>query len=46
MEGVKEALEAINESVEPLGVGGLPFVVLDGYEITPTILWAKVEWEE
>ena len=45
MEGVKEALEAINESVEPLGIGGLPFVVLDGNEITPTIFWAKVEWE-
>ena len=45
MEGVKEALEAINESVEPLGVEGLPFVVLDGNEITPTIFWAKVEWE-
>ena len=45
MMGVKEALEAINESVEPLGVEGLPFVVLDGYEITPTIFWAKVEWE-
>ena len=43
--GVKEALEAINESVEALGVEGLPFVVLDGYEITPTIFWAKVEWE-
>jgi hypothetical protein len=28
-----------------LGVAGLPFVVLDGYEITPTIFWAKVEWE-
>ena len=45
IEGVKEALEAINESVEPLGVEGLPFVVLDGHEITPTIFWAKVEWE-
>ena len=45
MKGVKEALEAIYESVEPLGVEGLPFVVLDGYEITPTIFWAKVEWE-
>ena len=45
MEGVKEALEAINGSVEPLGVEGLPFVVLDGNEITPTIFWAKVEWE-
>ena len=45
MEGVKEALDTINESVEPLGVEGLPFMVLDGYEITPTILWAKVEWD-
>ena len=42
---MKEALEAINESVEALGVEGLPFVVLDDYEITPTIFWAKVEWE-
>ena len=42
---VKEVLEAINESVEPLGVEGLPFVVLDGYEITPTIFSEKVEWE-
>ncbi len=45
MEGVKEALAAMNESVEPLGIEGLPFVVLDGHEITPTIFWAKVELE-
>ena len=45
MEGVKESLEAIKDTVGALGIEGLPFVALDGYEMTPTIFWAKVELE-
>ena len=45
MEGVKESLEAIKDTVDSVGIEGLPFVTLDGYEITPTIFWAKVELE-
>lgn len=45
MEGVKETLEAMNKAVERMGINGLPAMSLDGYEITPTIFWAKVEWD-
>ena len=45
MEGVKKSLEKTNDTVGALGIEGLPFVALDGYEITPTIFWAKVELE-
>lgn len=45
MEGVKETLETMNASVGKLTINGLPFVSLDGHEITPTIFWAKVKWD-
>ena len=40
-----QSLEAIKDTVDSVGIEGLPFVTLDGYEITPTIFWAKVELE-
>ena len=45
MEGVKEVLDSMNKAVERLGINGLPAMSLGGYEITPTIFWAKVEWD-
>lgn len=45
MEGVHEILDRINQEVEQLGVTNLPFLVLNGYEVTSTIFWAKVELE-
>ena len=46
MEGVHETLEQMNQAVKEMKVESLPFVALGGYEITPTIFWAKVEWEK
>ena len=45
MEGVKEVLDSMNKAVERLDINGLPAMSLGGYEITPTIFWAKVEWD-
>jgi len=45
MEGVKEVLDRMNKAVERLDINGLPAMSLGGYEITPTIFWAKVEWD-
>ena len=46
MEGVRETLEQMNQAVKDMKVENLPFVALGGYEITPTVFWAKVEWEK
>ena len=45
MEGVDEILASIQETVGKLDIDGLPYLALNGYEITPTIFWAKVEWD-
>lgn len=45
MEGVAEMLEETNSAVEAMGVKELPFVALNGHEVTPTIFWAKRELE-
>lgn len=43
MEGVRENLEQMNRAMENLEVANLPFLALDGYEVTSTIFWAQVE---
>lgn len=45
MEGVRENLEQMNSAAVEMGITELPFVALNGYEITPAIFWAKVELE-
>lgn len=45
MEGVREQLECMNQALRVLEVTNLPFVALNGYEVTPTIFWAKKELE-
>lgn len=46
MEGVNDKLEEISEAIRIMGVKGLPFMALNGYEVTPTIFWAKRELEQ
>lgn len=46
MEGVVEMLEKTNDAVGAMGVKELPFVALNGHEVTPTIFWAKKELEQ
>lgn len=46
MEGVHEKLEQIDQALNKLEVKGLPFFALNGYEVTPTIFWAKNELEQ
>lgn len=42
-DGVKEALDTMDNIAEKLNIKELPFVVMDGHEIAPSVFWADVE---
>ena len=42
-DGVKEALDTMDNIAEKLNIKELPFVVMDGHAIAPSVFWADVE---
>ena len=43
MDGVKEVLDTMDNIAEKINITELPYVVLDGHAIAPSVFWADVE---